>query len=201
MFEPLKINTMKKTLIAGTLIFLSLFSWAQSSEEEAVRKAIQAEVNAVSTMNLDAYAALWKHDEKASFYFFSPHYSASHKGWDSIFANTSRDWKTNPEPQFVNMHVENLSMRITDQMALAEYDMVGTPAHFKADVFPYIADRHFHLFTTFVKENGQWKIAAQAMTMPDAYNKKEYKMEMDLTIAAYNLMAANRKKKLLNYSN
>ena len=154
-------------------------------------------MEAVSTVNLDAYATLWKHDPKASFYFFSPYFTESKKGWDSIFASTSRDWKANPSPQFSNMHVENLATWVTGEMALAEYDMVGTPVHYKADVFPYIADRRFHLFTTMVKEGGKWKIIAQAMTMPDAYNKKEYKMEMDMTITAYNLMATGKKKEAL----
>ena len=185
---------MKRFITLTALICSAMVALAQNTEEEAIKKTIQAEADAIVNRDLDAWKAVWKHDPTVSTTFISNYGYSNRKGWDSLAAGMERNWKANPKPEFTQMKAENYSIRTNGTMAWVDFDAVSTLADAQSDIFPYMdATWRLHNYEVLVKENDQWKIVSRIITAPDTYKENDlHAVETDLNAAGYQLMAAKK---------
>lgn len=179
------------TLLAA-FVCLTCTAFTQSTDEEAIKKTIQADHDAFTTHNLDAMKAAWKHDPTTFTTFVSRYNHTTTKGWDSIAAQTERDWKANPTSNFSKLTMENVTIRQNGNTALVDYDAVVMPVNPQPDVFPYTDVIRLHNYETLVKEGDGWKITSRVMTWPESYKGDDHTTETDLNATGYRLLAANK---------
>lgn len=184
---------MRKLTILCTLVCLNLIVSAQSGEEENIKKAIQAKMDAFGTGNLEARKAAWQHDATASTTFISRDGYFTLKSWDSLSKMMDQDAKQNPNPgAAAKVKLENFSIRTNGDIAFAEYDRVITPAIDQSTIYPYTGVVRFHDYEMLVKENGQWKTNTRIVTSPESFNTNSHAAEADLNTAGYDLLAAKK---------
>src|SRR6266540_2142294 len=89
---------MRKLTILCTLICLGFIAYGQKGEEENVKKAIQAKMDAFASGNLEGRKAAWQHDAKVSTTFISHDGYSTVKSWNSLSKTMDNDAKQNPNP-------------------------------------------------------------------------------------------------------
>jgi tetratricopeptide (TPR) repeat protein len=184
---------MRKLTILCTLITLGFIAAGQNGEEENVKKALQAKMDAFGSGNLEGRKAGWHHDATASTTFISHDGYFTLKSWDSLAKMMEQDVKQNPNPGATSkVKLENFSIRVNGDMAFADYDRVVTPSTDQSTIFPYTGAIRFHDYEVLVKENGQWKTHTRIVTSPESYNPNGHAAEIDLNIAGYDLLAAKK---------
>jgi tetratricopeptide (TPR) repeat protein len=175
------------------LACLNLIVSAQSGEEENIKKAIQAKLDAFESGNLEARKAAWQHDAKASTTFISHDGYFTVKSWDSVSKMIEQDVKENPNPGATSkVKLENFSIRANGDIAFADYDRVITPSTDQSAIFPYTGVVRFHDYEMLVKENGQWKTNTRIVISPESYNTNNHTAEVDLNTAGYDLLTAKK---------
>lgn len=184
---------MKKFTILAALIGLGCLSFAQTADEESIKKMIDAQTEAFKTRNVEAWKANWLQDAKTSNAFISRNGYNTVKGWDSLKANFERNYQT-PLAAGMQVKTENYSIRTNGNMAWADFDLVMTPAMDESSIFPYQGANRLHNHQLLVKENDQWKIATRIVTNPDTYNlaNPDHAAESDINNAGYSLITAKR---------
>jgi tetratricopeptide (TPR) repeat protein len=184
---------MRKFTILCTLISLGFVASAQKGEEENVKKAIQAKMDAFASGNLEGRKAAWQHDATISTTFISHDGYFTTRGWDSLSRTMDNDSKQNPNPGATQkVKLENFSIRVNGNLAFADYERVVTPSVDQSTIFPYTGAARFHDYEMLVKENGQWKTNTRIVTAPESYNPNGHAAEIDLNIAGYDLLAAKK---------
>ena len=184
---------MRKFTILCMLLCLGFIAFGQKGEEENVKKATQAKMDAYQNRNLDAWKASWQHDAKISNTVTTHDFYNSVKGWDSLQAMMERDIKQNPKPiTSMQIKLDNFSVRTGGNMAMVDYDMTFTPTTDQSLIFPYTGAAHYHTYEVLVKENGQWKTNTRVVTLPESYKANNHAAEIDLNTAGYDLLSANK---------
>lgn len=184
---------MKRVAILTTLICFVCTAFAQNNEEEAVKKAIQAEVDAIAKRDFNAYQAVWQHDANAVTTFTSHYGYNTRRGWDSIGAATERDWKADPKPQFSQIKIENCTVRMNGNVAVVDYDAVVTPVDPQPNQFPYLKEFRNHNYETLVKDGDQWKVMSRVITQPETYAvDNDQAVETDINAMGYELIYAKK---------
>ena len=89
---------MRKLTILCTLICLGFIASGQKGEEENVKKAIQAKMDAFGSGNLEGRKTAWQHDATSSTTFISHDGYFTVKSWDSLAKMMEQDFKQNPNP-------------------------------------------------------------------------------------------------------
>jgi tetratricopeptide (TPR) repeat protein len=184
---------MKKFTMLTALICISCLSFAQTADEENIKKMIDAQTEAIKANNADAWKAFWVQDAKTSTTFISRNGYNTRMGWDSLKASIERNFQ-NPLPAGTQVKSENYNIRTSGNMAWADFDMVTTPATDQSSIFPYEGANRLHHHQLLVKENDQWKIATRIVTSPDTYNvsNPDHAAETDINNAGYSLIAAKK---------
>src|SRR6476469_8047485 len=94
-FYYLKYINMRKVTILAALLFLSVIGFGQSNNEEALKKVTQAELDAITSRNVEGYKAVWLQDSNAFFANYSPYGTYMKRGWDSIYTPLQKEWTAN----------------------------------------------------------------------------------------------------------
>jgi tetratricopeptide (TPR) repeat protein len=184
---------MRKLTILCTLICLGFIAAGQSGEEENVKKAIQAKMDAAANGNLEGRKAAWQHDAKVSTTFISHDGYSTVQSWDSLAKMMEQDVKQNPNPgATAQVKLENFSIHANGDLAFAAYDRVVTPSTDQSTIFPYTGVIRFRDYEMLVRENGQWKTSTRIVTSPGSYNPNGHAAEIDLNTAGYDLLAAKK---------
>lgn len=183
---------MRKFTILCTFLCLAFIAFAQN-EEENIKKAIQAKMDAFGSGNFEGRKAAWHHDAKASTTFISNDGYFMVKSWDSLAKMMEQDVKQNPNPgATAQVKLENFSIRVNGDMAFADYDRIVTPSTDQSTIFPYTGVIRFHDYEMLVKEDGQWKTNTRIVTSPESYKTNSHAAEADLNTAGYDLLGANK---------
>ena len=180
---------MKKNLLysAMTLLLFSLTSssFAQSTEEEAIKKVLTAETDAFYRRDLAAWKSHWSTDAKVSRMIISPTGANQTQGPEKNAAAMVSFIQSNPEPTNIRPKADNYTFRIDGNLAYVEYDQF-TPA-------PTGEISHSHEYRVMSKENGEWKIANQIVTFPDTNNRSDATAtEDEINSAGYKLLSLKR---------
>ena len=191
---------MKKFVMLAACISIGLIALGQNSEEENIKKAVEAEFSAFDS-NLDAWKATWHHDAKVFFAVYAHTFYQTIMSWDSVAAEGERSYKRNSirndstklkDSEGSN---ENFNIRTDGNMAWIEYERVFTPAVVQPDIFPYTGSgvERIHHYEVLVKENNQWKITSEILTSPESYTlNADHEIEFDLNNTGYYLLNAKK---------
>jgi tetratricopeptide (TPR) repeat protein len=183
---------MRKFTILCALICVFIAASAQNKEEENIKKAVQAKLDAYQAGNLDGRKNAWLHDATVSNTFISHDGYNVVKGWDSLSKMMDQDIR-NPKPEeLTKTKLENFSIRNDGSLAWVEYDMIQTPVTAQASIFPYTDKFVGHVYEFLVKESGQWKTRNRIVTAPGSYATNEHNTEAELNSAGYVLLFAKK---------
>lgn len=190
---------MRKSTVLYTLLLFGIIAYGQNGEEENVKKAIQAKMDAAQKGDLEGRKAAWQHDSKASTTFITNNGYSTRKSWDSLAKMMEQDAKQNPNPaSTAQFKLENFSIRVSGDMAFADFERVVTPSVDESKIFPYTGSvARFHDYEVLVKENGQWKTHTRIVTSPESYGPNSHSAEIDLNIAGYDLLFAKKIKEAI----
>lgn len=184
---------MRKLIILFPFICIALLAFGQNKDEESIKKAIQAKMDAYQKGDLEGRKAAWQHDANASTTFVSNDGYFTTRSWDSLAKMMDQDLKQNPNPASqVQVKLENFSIHSNGNLAFADYDRVITPLTDESKIFPYTGTIRFHDYEMLVKENGQWKTHTRIVTSPESYKPGDHTAETDLNAAGYDLLAAKK---------
>jgi tetratricopeptide (TPR) repeat protein len=180
---------MKKNLFHSALVLLVLFSTslshAQSTEEDTIKKVLTSETDAFYRGDFAAWKSYWSRDPKVSRMIVTKQWANFTQGAEKGEAMIAAAMKNNPERSAVRPKTDNYSFRIKDNLAYVEFDAF-TPTR-TGDT------SHSHEYRILTKENGEWKIANQIVTVLDDYTKSDpATIEGEINGAGYKLMTAKR---------
>ncbi|MEO8110816.1 MAG: hypothetical protein ABI594_12320, partial [Ginsengibacter sp.] len=94
---------MKAAFLIILIGFTSVKAFAQSTDEENIKKVITAETAAAFKGDIDAWQRTWVHSPKVSWADVGNGYYTAISGWDSLFAFISRVMKNNSMTSSLNV--------------------------------------------------------------------------------------------------
>jgi len=180
----------KLTILAASFLFIVAVQ-AQKAED-AIKKTLQSEVDAIVAKNTDNWKKTWVHSVNAQSTNISKFGYNQTKSWDSLEAAADRDNKQNPNPDFASIQLSNIAVHVNGNSAWADYDAVVTPKNPEPNVFPYAAGTKLHNYYVLQKEGKEWKIVSQVITNTGSYKVDEHSIESDINTTGYRLIAQNK---------
>ncbi|HET9824194.1 MAG TPA: tetratricopeptide repeat protein [Chitinophagaceae bacterium] len=179
---------MRKHAILAVLICYCVFGYSQNADD-AVKKTLQAEIDAIVAKNAENWKKTWVHSPDAQSVNISRFGYFTRKGWDSLAAGVDRDMKDPNNMNFTKIQLSNVSVHTSGNMAWAEYDAVITPKDMQPTIFPYSGETNFHLFDVLQKQGNDWKIVSQVLTNMSSFKNDEHTTEAEINRIGYRLMA------------
>lgn len=155
---------------------------AQSADEDAVSRVIQAETETYYRRDVEGWKATWVQDSTAIRTFItSGSYSAA-LGWEKFGPGTVESIRR-AAPQAVRIDRSNYVVRVDGALAWAEYDertnyADGTP--------PLLARQQ----RTLIKQNGEWRILSAGSFVSSTYGTDPRAVEGRLDQLGRDLSAA-----------
>jgi len=178
---------MRKHAILAVLICLCAFGYAQNAED-AVKKTLQAEIDAIVAKNAENWKKTWVHSPEARSTNISRFGYSERKGWDSLAAGVDRDVKNPNNMNFSKIELKNVTVHSNGNVAWAEYDAVVTPKDMQPTIFPYNGEVNLHNHYILRKDGKDWKIVSQIITNTGSYKDDEHTIESDINAIGYRLM-------------
>jgi len=181
--SPTKLNTMKAALLIILIGFTSVKAFAQSTEEENIKKAISAETAAAFKGDMDAWQRTWVHSPKVSWVVVGNGFYTAISGWDSLSAFIGRIMKDISTLGSVNIKNDSFNITSDGNMAFVEFrETVTGPG----------TTQRSHTYRTLVKDNNEWKLISMISHNPESYTVTPESIENSLNNTGYNLISANR---------
>jgi tetratricopeptide (TPR) repeat protein len=199
-----KISIQQKSIIMkfflATLTLLSiaaiptLVAVGQRTDDDAIKKAIQAVWAASVSKNPDGVKANWKQDPRVVNTYVSRNNYFSVDSWDSLSASIERTYKANPKPNRTSFTIRNHTILANGSMAFAAYDAIVTPVDADPNTFPYQPDSiYFRTYQVLEKEGSLWKTLAMINTNPKSYDfASDHAIESDINEIGYRFLLAKR---------
>ena len=156
----------------------------QTSDEEAIKAVVHAQVKAFFDRNFDAWQALWIHDANVTRSIVQNGGYISQTGWDNISARLSKEMKAEPTPIPAEQKLDNFIVRQEGNLAWVFWDQRST---FKPDNSKS-ATREYRLL---LKDRGQWKIASQITHVASSFEGPDA-IENGINSAGYGLLEAGK---------
>jgi tetratricopeptide (TPR) repeat protein len=179
---------MRKHAILAVLICFSVLGYSQNADE-AVKKTLQAEVDAIVAKNPENFKKTWMHSPDVQSTRISRFGYVVTKGWDSLSARIERELKNPNLMNFSKAQLNNVTVHTNGNLAWAEYDAVATPKNMQPTIFPYTGEENFHLYYVLQKDSKDWKIVSQIVTDISSFKNDEHSNEADINAIGYRLMA------------
>jgi tetratricopeptide (TPR) repeat protein len=183
-----KTYTMRKHAILAVLICFCVFGYSQNADD-AVKKTLQAEVDAIVAKNADNWKKTWMHSPDAQSTNISRFGYGVRKGWDSLAAGVDRDVKNPNSMNFTKVQLNNVTVHTNGNVAWAEYDAVVTPKDMQPTIFPYNGEINLHNYYVLQKDGKDWKIVSQIITNTSSFKNDEHSTEAEINTIGYRLMA------------
>jgi len=166
--------------------------FAQNTDEENIKKTLQAEADALKNQDADALKATWVDDANASYTYFA-RTGYSRLPIDSVRARVARAPKTSSPTTRTLENNENFIVRIKGDMAWVQYDHVTIFPNNDSTIYPYSSVARYHAYRLMEKDDNKWKTVSFINTLPDSYQASDHSIESDLNEVGYALL---RQKKL-----
>ena len=182
--KTIKIFSIKNFFGIICLIIMLSPKMNAQTEQEKILKVVRTETESYYAADAKKWASTWLNDNKISQTFISKRGQSTSISWDSIVLPMLKYLETFKPIPVVEKY-ENMNIRVADKLAFIEYDQVETTPTANANY-----KRVSHEYRALVKENNEWKIAAQITTDPETYASTPRNIERDLNTTGYNLMKA-----------
>ena len=183
-----KTYTMRKHAILAVLICFCVFGYSQNADD-AVKKTLQAEVDAIVAKNAENWKKIWMHNPNVQSTNISRFGYFVTNGWDSLAARLERDVKNPNNMNFAKIQLNNVTVHTNGNVAWAEYDAVATPKDMQPTIFPYNGEMNFHNYYVLQKDGKDWKIVSQIITNAGSFKNDEHSTEAEINTIGYRLMA------------
>ncbi|MEM8528000.1 MAG: hypothetical protein AAGG68_25385 [Bacteroidota bacterium] len=151
--------------IVFSLFFIALttFLSAQTADEAAIKKTVEAETNAWLDHDFDALISNWTKTENNSFLIITEGQVLRANNWEEMVTSTKKGMKNNPKVMNYDLSTSNHTFAIHGDHAYVTYYQERTSPERTVKS---------HEVRNMLKVNGQWKIESQATTV-DTYHFSE----------------------------
>jgi len=173
---------MKAALLIILIGFTSVKAFAQSTEEENIKKVITAETAAAFAGDMDAWQRTWVHSPKVSWVESGNGYYTAVSGWDSLSALIGRIMKTITTQSSFNVKNDSFNITSDGNIAFVEFRQTITGPGIDEST-----PQRSHSYRTLVKDNNEWKLISMISHDPESFSS-----ENNLNAAGYSLLNAKR---------
>ncbi|CAN5452962.1 hypothetical protein BH23BAC1_BH23BAC1_17440 [soil metagenome] len=188
-----------RNLLLLIVLVLTLFTvnssptYAQSSEENAIKAVIKAETMGYYGRDAAAWQNTWVQDAKASKAFVTNGYYGAATGWENFGPEVVKSIKANPKPVPVELSNENYIIHSNENLAWVEYDQIFTAPSIDPDIKQVSKEKR-----ALVKKDEQWKIISQISYAPEQFGNSPQAIESSLNAAGYKLMSTDKIKEAID---
>lgn len=179
---------MKATLLIILMALTSPIAFAQTPEDENIKKVISAETTAAYKGDMDAWQRTWVHSPKTNWVAVGNGFYRAISGWDSLSSFIGNMMKNNPAGNSVNIKNDSFNITSNGNLAWAEYRQSVTFPGTDSNI-----TRRAHSYRTLVKENNEWRLLSMISHDQESFTSVTPQgIEDNLNTAGYNLITANR---------
>jgi tetratricopeptide (TPR) repeat protein len=190
-----KSHLLKQTTFVALIALTTSLASAQSTDEDAIKKALQAETEAFFSLNADAWQAAWLHDANVTRADVANNSYSTIKGWDSFgpaLVNQIKQAAKQGKAAPVSVTSDNYVIRVDGNLAWAEYDQ-----HLTGSNNGTAATNFAHEYRTLVKQDGAWKIGNLIHHEPDTFKPGGQNVEASLNRSGYTLIEQKKIKEAI----
>lgn len=172
------------------LVFCALstsYLFAQSSDDQNIKKVIQTETNSYFKSDADAWQKCWVHSPDAAHTYVANGYYDRMKGWENFGPKVISTLKTHSMDSLnVQTSSDSFFIKSDGKIAFVTFKQKNT------------SNDQRYLQNSFekrvlVKENDGWKILSATTEVPESFDaSKPQTIEDNLNTSGYNLINANR---------
>lgn len=144
-----------KTLFSLFFIAIATILSAQTADEAAIKKVVEAETKAWLDRDFDALISHWTKTENNSFLIITENQVFRANDWEEMVASTKKGMKNNPKVMNYDLNTSNHTFAIHGDHAYVTYYQERTSPERTVKS---------HEVRNMLKVNGQWKIENQATT-------------------------------------
>jgi len=181
---------MKATLLIILIAFTSSITFAQSTDDESIKKVIAAETNAAYKSDMEAWQRTWLHTPKANWVVVGNGFYNRISGWDSLSAFIGNIMKGNPTGNAVSVKNDSFNITSDGNMAWADFQQTIT---FPPTATDSGTTQRSHGYRTLVKDNNEWKLVSMISHDPESFTSvTPQTIENNLNATGYNLITAKR---------
>lgn len=165
------------------LLLLSLpssLAYAQSSEEEEIKKVIRAETDAWRMRDADAWMETWHQSPEATRTIVINNNLIDEVGWENFSPTVMEEIQEDPIADVREYVSDSFNIRTSGDLAWVNYHQVvksaddGTESHTREQ-------------RVLVKEDDQWKILSQTTYVIESFDSGPLATRNNLTAIAYGL--------------
>lgn len=157
-------NNKMKTVFSLFLIALTTILSAQTADEAAIKKVVDAETNAWLDRDADALLSHWTQTKNNSFLVITADQVLRADNWEDIVASTKEGMKNSPEPMKATLTSSDYIFAIHGDHAYVTYTQEKKSSERMSKT---------HEIRNMLKVNGQWKIESQATTVNTLHFSEE----------------------------
>ena len=174
-----------------SLLFCAITSsylFAQSSEDQNIKKVVQTETNSYYNLDSDAWQKCWVHSPDAAHTYISNGVYSRMKGWENFgpMVISALKTRTKDEMDVQATSTDSFFIKSDGKMAFVTYKQKNT----SKDSRNY--ENSFEK-RVLIKENDGWKILSATTEIPESFDgSKPQTIEDNLNTSGYNLINANR---------
>ena len=126
------------------LILSSVYSFAQSKEETAILKVIEAETAAAMANDYEAWASYWAHEPFVYFNFTQKNGNWHFQGWEAVSEAMREHMEASEDNTNTNVERSNIHFHIDGNLAWVNFNQQDGLGKWEQRVLE--------------KRNGEWKI-------------------------------------------
>jgi len=181
---------MKTTLLIILIAFTSSIGFAQSADDENIKKVINAESDAAYKSDMDAWQRTWLHSPKVNWVVVANGFYRRISGWDSLSVFIGDIMKANPTGNKVSITTDSFNISSDGNMAWVDFQQTVA---FPATSTDSSTTQRSHGYRTLVKDNNEWKLLSMISHDQESFTSVTAQtIENNLNATGYNLITANR---------
>ena len=187
-FHPSKTKIMKTVFFSLLLCAISSsYLFAQSTEEQNIKKVIESETNSYFKSDGDAWAKCWVHSPDASASYIRNGYYGRDKGWENFGPRIIKALKGPSNPNMdVTTSTDSFFIKSDGKIAFVTYKQKNISK------VPGNSQNTFEK-RVLVNEDGGWKILSASTEVPESFDGTQPQtIEDNLNASGYYLIQANR---------
>src|ERR1700754_1103274 len=97
--------------VMASLLLISFQAISQDAQDEAIKKAIASETDALFKHDFNAWQSAWLQDDKTSTYEINMFQNRTRVGWSNIGPAAAKYVKENPSPDTVDVKTDSFNIR------------------------------------------------------------------------------------------
>jgi tetratricopeptide (TPR) repeat protein len=185
-------TTLRSACIAGLLALTASAVLGQTTDEEAIKKAVRAETETYYNSDAEGWEAVWLHDTNSTRTLVANNSYSTITGWSNFGPDMVKAIKER-KPIPIELKSDNFIIRADGNLAWVEYDQyMNLPGRDPKD------RRFSREYRVLVRQNGEWKIGSQITHDPETFKVGPQNIENNLNDIGYALIRNNKVKEAID---